>query len=119
MSCKKFESALIAYHFGTIDLAERQALESHFLECSSCLKAYFVLKANLEAAGSIRPSDRARLRLRREVLAQVNPKRPKWQLPFALALAASVVLCSNFVMHLLTPSSGTMPRHAQESLLEK
>jgi hypothetical protein len=111
MNCSRFESSLIVYHYGTINLADRLALESHLLECPKCLKVYFALKTNLESANSIGLSDKARLRLRNDVYRQLHPKRSKWQGPFAFALAAGVVLFSNLVLHLITTSSATMPKH--------
>ncbi len=80
MDCRMTQEALVAYHFGTAGDDERDAVDAHLLQCTSCLRAYLRLKHHVErgveAMGSARPrpSDAVRRRIREDVAAIVRPR---------------------------------------------
>lgn len=67
---------LVAYHFATLEDAERDRVDEHLVGCTACLRAYLAVKRRAELGASTeRPSEEARLRLRREVLERFRPTR--------------------------------------------
>jgi hypothetical protein len=97
---------LAAYHFATLEDAERDQLDEHLVACTTCLRGYLALKRRIErGSGAEVPSDQARLRLRRAVEARFRPARaaraswfrrpiPLYQ---GLAVAAIAVLIASLV----------------------
>jgi anti-sigma factor RsiW len=66
MDCSVIQMDLVAYHLGAIDDGARERVEAHLVECASCVRAYVTLKRHAEA-GSAKPSDAARAKLRAAV----------------------------------------------------
>jgi hypothetical protein len=65
---------LVAYHFATLEDADREAVDEHLVACTACLRAYLRLKHQCERGVAIdRPTEQARLRLRRAVQARFRP----------------------------------------------
>ena len=104
MECALIQPELVLYHFGTIEPASREAVESHLLACRDCLEGYIALKRHLEdasgATGGPRPSERARLRLRAEV--QREFERPRlsrvtWRRAASWGIAAAAAAAIAFV----------------------
>ncbi|NOK08166.1 anti-sigma factor family protein [Corallococcus exercitus] len=103
MSCHTVSPELVAYHFGTLDLEARKAVEDHLPDCGRCLREYIALKRDLETSeeGPL-PSPRARERLRLAVAREVRPQATtrtwsRWERPLALggalaALAAAMLV---------------------------
>ncbi len=101
MDCKLIRPDLVAYHFGSVEVCSRDAVEAHLVECRECLKAYLALKREIETAHAApTPSQAARERLRRAVAREValRPRAPMqrnwWRRPlaFGFAVAASAAL---------------------------
>jgi hypothetical protein len=78
MECSSVQEDLIAYHLAALEAPQQDLVEGHLLRCSACLRAYLLLKRQMdrgqaqgaEAAGAAdadRPSAAARKRLRDEV----------------------------------------------------
>lgn len=80
MECSSVQEDLIAYHLAALEAPQQDLVEGHLLRCSACLRAYLLLKRQMDQAGqadqargaapdteSDRPSDAARRRLRAEV----------------------------------------------------
>jgi anti-sigma factor RsiW len=67
MDCTGVASHLVAYHLGSIEGEERDAIDAHLLSCTACLKTYLALKRAADARPADRPSPEARARLRAEV----------------------------------------------------
>jgi hypothetical protein len=98
---------LVGYHFATLPDAEREQADEHLVGCTACLRAYLALKHRCEErAQGDRPSEEARLRLRRAVEVRFRPTRrsrvgawlgrpiPLYQ---GLAAAAIAVLLASLV----------------------
>ena len=116
--CATFESALIAYHFGTLAGEARVAFEAHLETCPRCVRAYLDTKRAIEASElaaveDARPaSGSARDRLRRAVASElgVGPiQRRWWERPLAVAIAASVVLGAGATTRKLTDGPAAPP----------
>ena len=80
MDCRLIQGELIAYHFATIDVEERERVDEHLLVCNACLRTYLRLKRQIdggaarEADGPApRPSDAIRQRLRADVESAFRP----------------------------------------------
>lgn len=78
MECSVVQDELIAYHFATLSDATRDALEAHLTGCAGCLRAYLLLKRQIEGGAAApaeqpRPSEAARRRLRAAVQAEFRP----------------------------------------------
>jgi anti-sigma factor RsiW len=67
MDCAGVASHLVAYHFGATSEDDRNAIDSHLVACTSCLRTYLALKHATERAALDRPSPAVRERLRAEV----------------------------------------------------
>lgn len=67
MDCTGVASHLVAYHLGTVEADDRDAIDAHLLSCTACLKTYLALKRASDARPADRPSKAARDRLRAEV----------------------------------------------------
>lgn len=66
MDCKVGPESFIDFHFGKITPAEREKVETHLAACPACLAEFFDLKRDLEEDASFKPSDLAKLRVRRD-----------------------------------------------------
>ena len=116
MSCE-FSRHLVAYHFGLIEDAERESLESHLLSCGDCVRELVETKRAIElgAESAARPSREARAKLRRAVAIEVGvprqmaAERKWWERPVALALAASIVLAAGATTRAITSGPGAPP----------
>jgi anti-sigma factor RsiW len=87
------EAQLVAFHFGELEVAERDVVEAHLRTCSACVGAFLEVKRGVELAErEARPSSLARARLRAAVAQQVRPPRARWERPLAFVLAAMVSL---------------------------
>ena len=65
---------LAAYHFGTLEEAERDRVDEHVLTCNGCLRAYLALKRRSEVgAHAASPSEAARIKLREAVAMRFRP----------------------------------------------
>jgi anti-sigma factor RsiW len=90
---------LAAYHFGTLEEADRDGVEEHLLGCTSCLRAYLALKRRTAAgAEGAAPSAAAREKLRSAVAARFRPtpwtRARAWMarpIPLYQGLAAAVL----------------------------
>jgi anti-sigma factor RsiW len=82
------EPALLAFHWATLDGDERARVEEHLAGCGSCVRAWLALKRAVEegAAGE-RPSEVARMRLRRAVGAELARRRRRRYLGGSAAAA--------------------------------
>lgn len=99
MDCNVMREELLAYHFGTSDLAP--AADAHLLECKECLAAFLSLRRTL--AVNERPSDAVRTKLRAEVARTFRPSFasrlhawlarpvPRYQTVAFAALAVAVI----------------------------
>jgi anti-sigma factor RsiW len=70
MDCSLTLGNLIGYHFATASDDERQQVEAHLVQCTTCLRSYLALKAHVDRGGAgeaDQPSEGARLRLRAAV----------------------------------------------------
>ena len=107
---------LVGYHFGVLPEEGRDAAEEHLKTCRPCLDAYLALKRHQDGARrGPRPSEAARLRLRREVAATFGPRKPR---PFAwlvrpfplyqgLALVATSVIVAVALQRASSPPSAS------------
>jgi len=74
MDCSLTLGNLIGYQFATVSDEERQQVEAHLVECTSCLRSYLALKAHADRGGDAEgPSEAARLKLRAAVAARFRP----------------------------------------------
>src|SRR5205085_12327855 len=117
------ERERVAYHFGEIEGAAREALEAHLVGCAGCVRAFVEVKRAVETdagdagdvgnagGGAGAPSVEARARLRRAVEAEVLPraKASRWEKPIAFAVAASLVLAAGATTRALTVGPGSPP----------
>lgn len=116
-ACDEIEPELVAYHFGLMEGAARDAVEVHLSTCSSCVRAFVGMKRAIELGESereietARPSRRARERLRLAVVREVTQAEPRrwWERPVAFALAASIVLAAGAATHAVTSGPGAPP----------
>ena len=90
---------LAAYHFGTLEEADRDRVEEHLLGCTGCLRAYLALKRRTApgADGAV-PSAAAHEKLRSAVATRFRPtpwtRARGWMarpIPLYQGLAAAVV----------------------------
>ena len=96
MDCARID--LVGYHFGTLD-DERELVEKHLLVCTACLEAYLALKRDADQRASLRPSQKAYDRLRRDVAATFgarrSPRMVRWltrPVPLYKSVAAIAVM---------------------------
>jgi anti-sigma factor RsiW len=90
---------LAAYHFGTLEEADRDRVEEHLLTCTGCLRAYLALKRRTApGAGGAVPSAAAHGKLRDAVAARFRPtgwtRARGWMarpIPLYQGLAAAVL----------------------------
>lgn len=121
MSCETVRGALVEFHFGVVSDATRQQVQAHLLTCRPCLDAYFEVKTEVETAGSVeRPSDVARVRLRKAVVRELKGEpetRPFawWERPVAFGVASAAVVASVFVLQALTSGAGSLPHAMGDS----
>ncbi|MCC6335100.1 MAG: zf-HC2 domain-containing protein [Myxococcales bacterium] len=96
MTCEELQGDLVAYHFGEVPPAGRDAVEEHLVSCAACVKRFVALKREIELGESgPRPSATARARLKAAALAEVaKPLRPWrwWERPLAFGLASAAVM---------------------------
>ncbi len=113
MSCAEIEQELVGYHFNTLPQDVRRRVEAHLPECDACVRAFVELKRDIETGEEApRPSEAARLRLRRAVARELGVEAPRWrwwERPAAIAFAASVVLAAGMTTRLLTSRPGAPP----------
>jgi anti-sigma factor RsiW len=102
VDCNLIQSHLVAYDFGTLADADRDAVESHLLACPRCLQTYLQLKRHLaRGPGAERPGEEMRRRLRAEVAAtfgaDTRPSFVRWlwrPIPLYQGLVAAVMLAA-------------------------
>jgi anti-sigma factor RsiW len=114
MTCEEIDPELVGYHFAELEPEARAAVEAHLVGCPSCTRSFVDLKRAIELQeGAARPSDAARARLRRAVVAELAGPRgaPRrwWERPLAVAVAASLVLAASASTRLLTARPGRPP----------
>ena len=120
MSCDSIRELLFAYQFGEISADERLPVETHLLDCRTCLGDFLSLKRELETAESEEPASPAsRQRLRRAVAQELGVGgeldlaqrlRAWWERPLAVGFAAAAVACALLAVHAVASSPGRMPR---------
>jgi predicted anti-sigma-YlaC factor YlaD len=110
-------AALLRFHLGASDDAERTTVDAHLLDCRACLTDFLALKRQFDTAGAFeeRPSALARERLRTHVRRRlaVTWTAPRLVLMGVAAVAAAVLAISWFG-HLRPPA----PSSAQETLID-
>lgn len=110
MTCREIEAELVGYHFDTLGEAMRGRVEAHLTRCPACVRAFVEIKRAIETSDEApRPSSIARARLRRAVEVELGVGWRWWERPFAIALAASVVLVAGVTTHALTTAPGSAP----------
>lgn len=83
MDCSLTLGNLIGYHFATVADDERQQVETHLVECTTCLRSYLALKSHIDSHAEPHPgepegpSEGARVRLRAAVEARFRPTRTR------------------------------------------
>jgi anti-sigma factor RsiW len=101
MDCRMIAERLLAYHFATATDEERASVEAHLCACSDCVRAYVVLKHELERVASTgdKPSEAMRQRLRAEVERTFKRSAParlrRWlgrPIPLYQGLAAAALV---------------------------
>ena len=112
MNCERIDSALVAFHFGTVDDKGRAEVEAHLLACQSCLRSYLALKRDIETAQSgpkpsVEVRDRIRASAARELGIMVRPA-PRWERPLAVGFAGLMVVAM-LATGLVATGSGAMP----------
>jgi anti-sigma factor RsiW len=130
MDCTGVAEHLVAYHLGIIEERDRDAVEAHLLECSSCLKTYLAIKRAGDRAEQDRPDPSVKSRLRAEVARTFAPPKPVFfarRIPLyqgvALAAVAAVLaLALPSIVHRArmlspagTPSIDTSRSHPESS----
>ena len=50
MHCEVIQPELVSFYFGDVEEEARARVDTHLLECRSCLDAYLSLKRSIEAA---------------------------------------------------------------------
>jgi anti-sigma factor RsiW len=116
MTCSDIAPDLVPFHFGEIAPAERDAIEAHLLDCPECLADYLALKRQVETAElDERPSESARLRLRRAVAQELGIEtapRPWawWERPLAFGLAGAALAAAAMMVGVITTGDGRAPR---------
>jgi anti-sigma factor RsiW len=72
MDCALIQGKLIEYQFAALEDGDREGVEAHLLGCTSCLRTYLALKAQVDrgSGGGEGPSEAARVRLRAAVEAR-------------------------------------------------
>ena len=65
MECQVMQVDLVGYYFGTLDEGHRCSAENHLCQCPNCMKAFILLKRNVEVMpqGSTAPSQKTKLAL--------------------------------------------------------
>lgn len=112
MDCARVAEHLVAYHLANVTEDEREAVEAHLVDCSSCLKTYLALKRAADRAEHARPRPEVKARLRAEVARTFPSKRaprvtgallfrriPLYQGVALAALAAAIALVAPAVLH--------------------
>jgi anti-sigma factor RsiW len=112
MDCTGVASHLVAYHLGSIEPRDRDAIDAHLLSCTSCLKTYLALKRAMDARPTERPSAEARARLRADVerafareaknsnvVPLLRRKIPLYQGIAFAAVAAAIAFITPGVLH--------------------
>ena len=106
MRCAATESMLIDYYFALATAEQRQVVHAHLRDCRSCMHLYLDLKQAVDGGAElgVRPSAKARARLRAEVAAMFQPTRiqrtrqwlgrpvPRYQVAAAMASGLFLVL---------------------------
>lgn len=79
MECSEIDELLVEYHFAASPPARRDHVHAHLLECSPCARRYLNLKQTIEQSADLglRPSERARTRLRAAVSLLAEESRPR------------------------------------------
>lgn len=117
MDCSEVAGVLVAYHFATAHDDEREAVDAHLVTCAPCLKTYLALKRAADTGAELRPSPRARARLREEVARSFGKaveeqprffarRVPLYQAVFAAAAAALVAIAAPRVLSKTSVSGG-------------
>ena len=112
MDCTAVATHLVAYHLGTIADDERDDVEGHLVDCTSCLKTYLALKRATEkrpTGDDVKPSAETKARLRAEVAREFAAapsakvrlfarRIPLYQGLAAAAIAAAISLAAPSVI---------------------
>lgn len=79
MECSEIDELLVEYHFAAGSPARRDHVHSHLLGCGVCVRRYLNLKHSIEHSAELglRPSERARARLRAAVGTLAEEPRPR------------------------------------------
>jgi hypothetical protein len=112
MSCERVRPELPGFQFNTLDDVTRALVEDHLLNCPRCVGEFVAVKRSIEtAAHAPRPSDLARVRLRRAMAAATSrPAAPSWwERPLALGVAAASVLLALGAVQALGRAPGAAP----------
>lgn len=118
MNCTTIQPELVAYHFGELSPETRSDVERHLLACRHCLADFIDLKRSIETDGDERPSEEARLALRRAVAAELAPP-PRawswWERPTALLLAGATVVVALMVLKAVSTGEGAPPHSLRDA----
>jgi anti-sigma factor RsiW len=121
-TCEALGSALIAYHFGACEPAERARVESHLPGCPTCVREWVALKREVELSEHAPvPSGASRRSLREEMARTLHgPARPArwWERPFAAGIAGAAVATAVLMVHALSVSPGVAPRSLRTSAVQ-
>ena len=114
MDCEVIQRDLAAYHFGGIEDDARRQVEEHLLACPRCLRDFLAIKREVETSPSL-PSSRAKERLRKAVLLEIESHQPSvgwswWERPLAVAFAGAAVFGAVLTVHTFSTAQGSAPR---------
>lgn len=120
MTCNQVDSELIAFHFGLVDVGERERIEEHLLSCHACLGEFLDRKRAIETCDDGPPPSAAlRDRVRQAVAVELGIGRRAyvwswWERPLAFAFAGMVVWLALFVVHSLASGPGMRPHRLSD-----
>lgn len=115
LDCPEATEHLVAHALGALDDAERGEVEAHLLGCRACLEEYFALKRAMDRAEDVpAPSPAAKARLRRAVAVELGlaaplERRPRWERPVAVLIAAAAVAAASAGVRVVTDLPGAPP----------
>lgn len=116
MNCEGASAGLVGFHFGTVEGAEREALEGHLMTCRACLSEYLSIKRAVESPEEApMPSELSRARLRRAVekeLRRGSAPWSWWERPLVVGLAAASVWLALGAVHVVASQEGRAPHSA-------
>jgi anti-sigma factor RsiW len=111
MTCESVERELVGYHFNVLPEDARARVEEHLVACPSCVRALVAIKRSIETSADVpSPAEHVRGRLRAAVSRELGVSGwTWWERPFAIALAACVVLASGAATRALMSVPGAPP----------